>query len=68
MSNLIKEASEIIAEYNKELATKFVNEPFNRVNIARSFSRGFVKNPEDDAPSFCYTILKVALLDSKYPL
>jgi len=64
-STVVLEASELIAIYNKPLANKFVKEPFNRVNIARAFSAGFVKSSEDDAPSFCYTILEVALLDQE---
>ncbi len=61
----ILNASEIIAMYNKPLATKFVNEPFNRINIARAFAAGFVNSAEDDAPTFCYTILEAALLDKE---
>lgn len=59
----INEAVAKIAEYNPILAKKFFNEPFNRVTLARAFSCGFVKNPEDDAPSFCYDILMFALAD-----
>jgi len=65
MQDLILEVSELIAKYNKPLSVAFINQPFNRVNLARAFSRGFVKNVEDDAPNFCYTIVRIAMLDKE---
>lgn len=33
--------------------------------IAMAFSRGFVKDPEDDALGVCMAILQTALLDQR---
>ena len=65
MADLIKNAGDIIAKYNPDLAACWLTQPFRREQIACAFSRGFVKNAQDDPPAFCMTILKVALADKK---
>jgi hypothetical protein len=69
MTNLtaaISEAAEIIRMYNAQLAEMWMTQPFKRVEIANSFSRGFVKNEEDDAPAFCSLIIRIAYADQEY--
>lgn len=61
----INEAAAQIAKYNPQLATLFKQNPLKRVEYAMAFSRGFVKNTEDDAPSFCYTIINIAMLSKQ---
>jgi len=68
MTNLnaaISEAAEIIRMYNAQLAEAWMNQPFRRVDIASAFSRGFVVNPEDDAPAFCSIVLRIAYADKE---
>ena len=65
MQQLINEAAAIIRQYNVALADAFLAQPFRRVELACAFSRGFVQNPEDDAPEFCNLVLRVAYADKE---
>lgn len=66
LDKAIESAALIIGEYHPKLAQIFRENPMKRVEIARGFSAGFVENPEDDSPNFCYTIIEVALHDREH--
>jgi hypothetical protein len=65
MTDLINEAHSIILEYNPQLAQCWIDQPSRRVDLARAFGRGFVKNEGDDMPEFCWFVLRMALADQK---
>lgn len=59
MENLISEACDLIHPFNPDLAKAFQEQPFNRVNLALAFARGF----KEDLNQTASLVLQVAYLD-----
>jgi len=63
MQNLINQAADLIKQYNPKLAIIWNTQPFNRVNAALAFAKGF--NGED-INATASLVLQVAYLDRDY--
>jgi hypothetical protein len=66
LEQTIEDAAEILAEFSKDLANKWRNEPFARVAIAQSFAAGFTKSETEDPPAVALAVFHVATLDKKF--
>tara|TARA_R110002126_G_C10197971_1_gene476633 strand:+ start:338 stop:595 length:258 start_codon:yes stop_codon:yes gene_type:complete len=63
MNDLITDAANLIAPYNRKLAAAWKASPFNRVSMAYAFAAGFAKNPSDDIHPTADIVIRIALLD-----
>lgn len=61
MQDLINQAAEMIRPYNAKLADMFLNQPFQRVNLADAFEAGFKSGPSE----YTQAIRRVADLDRR---
>ncbi len=64
MTNLINEAADMIAAFDRNAANVFRNQPFRRTAIATAFRNGFRKHSENSLAT-CDLLDKVAALDIK---
>ena len=62
MEKLINEAAELMAEFDRNAANVFRNQPFNRASIAKAFRGGFSKHSAKSLAT-CDVLDKVAQLD-----
>ena len=62
-NELINDAANVLAQFSVELAEAFRSQPFRRVDLARAFARGFVRDSGEDIHPTAEVILRVALLD-----
>jgi high-affinity nickel permease len=58
VETIITNAAALIREYNPALATKFITEPFQRVNLAFAFAAGF-----DDVHPVAALVIRAAIAD-----
>lgn len=65
MTETILEADRLIADYDVSLASKWMSEPFSRVNIAYAFAAGFNsgKDESEDIHPTANIVIRVAMLD-----
>ena len=64
MNDLINEAADMMAHYDRGAANIFRNQPFRRAGIASAFRKGFRKHSENSLAT-CNLLDKVAALDIK---
>lgn len=64
MDDLINEAADMMAHYDRGAANIFRNQPFRRAVIASAFRKGFRKHSENSIAT-CNLLDKVAALDIK---
>jgi len=62
-AQLVNGVTALLMDFSEGLAEAWATQPFRRVDLARAFARGFVKNPEDDPHPTALLVLKVAMLD-----
>lgn len=65
MTKTILETARLIADFDVALARKWMNEPFNRVNMAYAFASGFNagKDESEDIHPTADIVIRVAMLD-----
>jgi hypothetical protein len=63
MTDLLRDAADLLRDFSPELADSFLARPFARVDLAFAFAAGFAKNDSDDVHPTASLVLRVALAD-----